>query len=76
MSHSTFMYHIRRQRRSPPPLLGYRPGKNALAQAKKAYGQSRNILLLILNFDASWMWVVNITYRPLYPWEGTTLPIE
>jgi hypothetical protein len=30
---------------------------------------SRGIAVLILNLGTRWRWVVNVTPRPLYPWE-------
>jgi hypothetical protein len=37
---------------------------------------SRGMALLILNLDTSWMWLVNIKTRVLYPQERTLVPIK
>jgi len=44
----------------------------------EAYWRSRDKPTFppILNFDARWRWVVNITPLPLYPLDRTPLPIE
>jgi hypothetical protein len=38
--------------------------------------RNRGIAPLILNLNASWRWVVNITSRPFYPLERSTVPIN
>jgi hypothetical protein len=43
--------------------------KFALKQAMKAQRGSRGIALLFFNLGARCGWVVNVTPRPLYPWE-------
>jgi hypothetical protein len=47
-----------------------------LVQSVKAYRRGRGLAPLTLNLVARWRWVVNITPRPLYPWEGIPMPIE
>jgi len=42
-------------------------------QARRGSG---DIAPLSPNLGASWRWVVNITLRPFYPWERTSIPIE
>jgi hypothetical protein len=38
--------------------------------------RNRGLAPLILNLNASWRWVVNITPRPFYPLERITVPIN
>jgi hypothetical protein len=42
----------------------------------KAYKGSRGMAPLIFNIGARWRWVVSITPRPLWPWEGSPVPTE
>jgi hypothetical protein len=44
--------------------------------AVKAYREIGGIAPPVLNLDTWWTWVVSLTSRPLYPWEGTMEPIE
>ena len=39
--------------------------------AMKTCRGKRRITPLVLNLVNSWTWVVSVTPRPLYPWEGT-----
>jgi hypothetical protein len=43
--------------------------------AVKKYRESGGVNLLILELGTRRKWAVNFTPQPLYPWEGTTIPI-
>jgi hypothetical protein len=55
-------------------LLFKKSGKFVSVQTIKAYRGRRSIAPFILNLDARWRRVINITPRPLYPHDRTPVP--